>query len=145
MLSLVVSLAVGHLVSALFIDTSNYSPYPPSSDEPLIYHNSTTTDATKQAYKRHPFSLQYNKLYGKQVVSCMQQVEALLLNESGDCLSPISAAAAAVSFNSTKVEDFDCQCLFMKYVDEDCFDTGLNDNGLWDLEKLDYPQCKFSA
>lgn len=124
-------LIFSQFVSALFIDTSNYLPNPPSSEQPSMYHNSTTIQD-----QQFPYTSQYEKLYGKPMLECMKQVEALFHNEVTTC-----SQGVATSTNST--EEVDCQCLFMKYIEEDCFDIGLNDSGLWDLEKLDYPECKF--
>ena len=130
----VVPLALGHSVSGLFIDTSDYLPYPPTTDQASIYYNSTIPENQK-----FPYTSQYEKLYGKEVVSCMKQVEALFSKEVVSC----SKGPSVVSLTSHE-DVANCQCIFMKYVEEDCFDTGLNDNGMWDLEKLDYPNCKFN-
>ncbi|KAI5969059.1 hypothetical protein CANMA_001911 [Candida margitis] len=143
MRSYLVAVTFSPIVSSLFIDTSNYSPYPPSSDQPSsIFSNATTTIQDQQQF---PYTFQYSKLYGKQVVECMKQTEVLFTSKVSSCAADTALLANPPSplvYNDTAL---DCQCLFMKYIDDNCFDIGLNDNGLWELEKLDYPVCKFST
>lgn len=78
----------------------------------------------------------------------MKQVEALIIGEDAACTRDGVSITRLVPLNTTTTaittKDLDCQCLFMTHVEKDCLDALLNDKELWNLEKLNHPECHFT-